>query len=176
MGLETQTPNKHDSATWREAPSLSGDCFDELFWKIIYDFCWSHKYRLSWEDFYNHINAKIVSFPYSQNVMNMLYEFITKKADLLHARLFPDFIKNQESNIDSVLIRSVLEEIVSLGKDCYETATADLVYNMYVYDKYTIPGGLCSIFTTCNNTKIMKCEHIPNMDDFSYVSSEEELE
>lgn len=167
-----QTSDKHDGC------KAQGDCFDSFFWKIINDFCWSHKDSLSWEDFYNHINAKIVSFPYSQNVMNVLCGFITKKADLLHSRLFPDFIKSQISNIDFVFIRSILEEIVSLGKDHYETATADMVYNMYLYDKYTIPGGLCSLFTTVNNTRILRCEHIPNTADFSSTSfdSEEETE
>lgn len=184
MGLEIQTLNSHDSAS-REtrAQSSLNDCFDSFFWKIINDFCWSYKDCLSWEDFYNHINVKIVKFPYSQNVMNMLYEFITKKANLLHFRLFPNFIKSQAgtrfagagfagtpfgdgSNIDSDLIRSILEEITSLGKDYYEAATVDLVYNMYVYDKYTIPGGLCKLFTTFNNTKILRCEHIPNAADF----------
>ena len=153
-----------------ETGTLSlGDCFDGFFWKIINDFCWSYKDSLSWEDFYNHINVKIVNFPYSQNVMNMLYNFITAKTDLLYSKLFPDFIKSQtwDSHIDFVLIRSILEEITSLGKNHYEAATADLVYNMYIYDKYTIPGGLCKIFTTFNNTKILRCEHIPNMTDFS---------
>ena len=183
-----QTSNKHDG---RKAP---GDCFDIFLWKIINDFYWSYKDSLSWEDFYNHINAKIVSFPYSQNVMNMLYEFITEKTDLLYSRLFPDFIESQNcnpfavidgttegganfvDNIDFVLIRSILEEIVSLGKEQYETATVDLVYNMYIYDKYSIPGGLCSLFTTFNNTKILRCEHIPNMTDFFCVSSDSEEE
>lgn len=181
--------NKHDSEnrvkqndvcnnTGHNAPSP----FDSFFWKIINDFCWSYKDILSWEDFYNHINVKIVNFPYSQNVMNMLYNFIKEKADLLYSRLFPDFIKNQTcsrktaadfvdnrftADIDFVLIGSILEEITSLGKYHYETATVDLVYNMYIYDKYTIPGGLCKMFTTFNNTKILRCEHIPKMTDFS---------
>lgn len=199
-----QTLNRHDSAAGAESasrrtgePSSLGDCFDGFFWKIIKDFCWSYKDRLSWEDFYNHINVKIVNFPYSQNVMNMLYNFITEKTDLLHFRLFPDFIKSQTSNhfgdgalganrsvsfagnIDFVLIMSILEEITSLGKDHYEAATVDLVYNMYIYDKYTIPGGLCRIFTTFNNTKTLRCEHIPNAADFASaacVASDSEAE
>lgn len=193
MDLEKQKLNRHDSASpvatkwpapshevagapastegaFGETGTLSlGDCFDDFFWKIINDFCWSYKDSLSWEDFYNHINVKIVNFPYSQNVMNMLYNFITAKTDLLYSKLFPDFIKSQTwaGHIDFVLIRSILEEITSLGKNHYEAATADLVYNMYIYDKYTIPGGLCKVFTTFNNTKILRCEHIPNMADFS---------
>jgi len=202
MDLEKQKLNRHDSAAgafgaspvatpaaspigaghevategaFGETETMSlGDCFDGFFWKIINDFCWSYKDILSWEDFYNHINVKIVNFPYSQNVMNMLYNFITAKTDLLYSKLFPDFIKSQTCaghfgafDIDFVLIRSILEEITSLGKNHYEAATADLVYNMYIYDKYTIPGGLCKVFTTFNNTKILRCEHIPNMADFS---------
>jgi len=197
MDLEKQKLNRHDSASpcgagafgaspvaaSRPAPASTegafgetgtlslGDCFDGFFWKIINDFCWSYKDILSWEDFYNHINVKIVNFPYSQNVMNMLYNFITAKTDLLYSKLFPDFIKSQTCtgafDIDFVLIRSILEEITSLGKNHYEAATADMVYNMYIYDKYTIPGGLCKVFTTFNNTKILRCEHIPNMSDFS---------
>jgi len=189
-------------------------CSDDFFWKIIHDFCWGNVDCLSWEDFYNQLNAKIVNFSYSENVMNMLYEFITEKTDLLYSRLFPDFIESQNcnpfavidgttegggrkatttegggrkatttegganfvDNIDFVLIRSILEEIVSLGKEQYETATVDLVYNMYIYDKYSIPGGLCSLFTTFNNTKILRCEHIPNMTDFFCVSSDSEEE
>jgi hypothetical protein len=156
-----------------------GDCFDGFFWKIINDFCWSYKDILSWEDFYNHINVKIVNFPYSQNVMNMLYNFITAKTDLLYSKLFPGFIKSQTCaghfgagafDIDFVLIRSILEEITSLGKNHYEAATADLVYNMYIYDKYTIPGGLCKVFTTFNNTKILRCEHIPTQSAEDAVS------
>jgi len=166
MGLNIQTSNEHDNTT----------CFDDFFWKIIHDFCWSYKDRLLWEDFYDHINAKIASFPYSQNVMTMLYEFITKKTDLLHSRLFLGFIKNKTSNIDDILIRSILEEIVSRGKDCYETATVDLIDYIHLHGEYTIPGGLCSLFTTFDNTKIMKYEHIPSVADFSYVSSEEENE
>lgn len=146
-------------------------CFDNFFWKIIDGFCWSYVDHLSWDDFYNHINVKIINFPYSQNVMNMLYEFISKKTDIIQSRLF---LKNCTRGIDPVIIRSILEEIVSRGKDLYEIATADLVYNMYEYDQYTIPGGMCRIFTTCNSMKILKCEHIPSITDFSYVSSDEE--
>jgi hypothetical protein len=192
MDLEKQKLNRHDSASpstegaFCETGTLSlGDCFDGFFWKIINDFCWSYKDNLSWEDFYNHINVKIYNFPYSQNVMNMLYNFIAAKTDLLYSKLFPDFIKSQTwgsraaagaeggSHIDFVLIRSILEEITSLGKNHYEAATADLVYNMYIYDKYTIPGGLCKVFTTFNNTKILRCEHIPNMVDFSLGAGRE---
>lgn len=194
MDLEKQKLNRHDGAgafgaspstegAFCETGTLSlGDCFDDFFWKIINDFCWSYKDNLSWEDFYNHINVKIVNFPYSQNVMNMLYNFIAAKTDLLYSKLFPDFIKRGSraaagaeggSHIDFVLIRSILEEITSLGKNHYEAATTDLVYNMYIYDKYTIPGGLCKVFTTFNNTKILRCEHIPNMVDFSLGAGRE---
>jgi hypothetical protein len=162
-------------------------CSDDFFWKIIHDFCWGNVDCLSWEDFYNQLNAKIVNFSYSENVMNMLYEFITKKAYLLHSRLFP---KNYTLCIDSTIIKSILEEIVSRGVDFYETVTVETVYDMYIHNKYTIPGGLCSMFTTfgggvegyttLNSIKIMKCEYIPPISNFSsgesVCSSEEEYE
>lgn len=162
-------------------------CSDDFFWKIIHDFCWGNVDCLSWEDFYNQLNEKIVNFSYSENVMNMLYEFITKKSYLLHSILFP---KNYTLCIDSTIIKSILEEIISRGVDFYETATVETVYDMYINDKYTIPGGLCSMFTTfgggvegyttLNSMKIMKCQYIPSISDFSsresVWSSEEEYE
>jgi len=148
---------------------------DNFCWKIIDHFCWSDVDNLSWEDFYNHINVKIINFPYSQNVMNILYEFITKKAILLHSKIF---LKICTFNIDTVIVKSILEEIVSRGVDYYNTATEDLVYDMYIHGQYTIPGGLCSLFTSLNGVKIMKCVHIPHMDDEvddgTYCASEEE--
>jgi hypothetical protein len=110
--------------------------------------------------------------------MNMLYNFITKKADLLHSKLFS---KDHQYNTNFIIVKSILEEIVSRGINFYDSATVDVVNNMYEHDQYTIPGGLCSIFTTLNNinsVKIMKYVDIPNINDFSYVSSsaEDEIE
>jgi hypothetical protein len=161
-------------------------CSDSFFWKIIDDFCWSYIDTLSWEDFYTHINHKISSFQYSQNVMNMLYEFITKKADFLYSQLFLRRKRDLDTTTskvpspleaDPIIIKSICEEIVSRGIHCYDAATTSLVYYMYEHNMYTLPGGLCSIFTSLNNTesvKIMKCVHIPTPTDFLYVSSEEE--
>lgn len=191
MELDTQIPKGEDISlrldTSKKFLKYTIDdetsCFDIFFWKIIDDFCWSRRDYLSWEDFYNYINSKIDKFSYSQNVMNMLYEFINAQTDRLYLKLFS---KISTFNIDYTLIRSVLEEIVSRGIYWYKSATAELVYEMYVNDRYTIPGGLCSIFVTVgggiegaetlNSTKIMKRINIPSLSSLSNtdISSEEE--